>query len=379
MNSLADYKFPSSHSPIDAIETSTKLVKQIQSLITKVQSCLAVMQTPPGTPPAKTQKPNNRKLVANDLVGIELNPGPPSTPPVKITIESKKATQPKKKDKKKKSKRKTKPQGLTPVGRAYYESLMNPFSGPARIPDPTSIPTSVISMTADLYVEVDSFGYSGIQVYVTAGAASVQYRELNGITSGTMNFGTAFNFPAWGQANTSFSSSRIISAGLSLESTASSNNDQGLISAASTSGTQNFTETIPLTRTDILSCRENYRVKLRDGISVRFKPIDNSCDEFSSITELSKRGTFTVLVEGAAPASKIMIRMVVNYECINKLDTASFVEQKISPVEAASYSYVRSLFASVPSFDTLAGVGMGTQALYSAYRNNYRGQGRRLD
>jgi len=289
---------------------------------------------------------------------VELNPGPPKKSQVKtVTVNvssSKPQTATKKKGKKSRKNNNTKGPRLTSVARNYLTSLLFPPISTSRIPDICSIKTSEVKFACDFLLTINANGFGGCYVGLFPGLGGSFYK-LEGSTSLDTGFvyGANQTIPGITGFTNSFMSARLVSASFEAELTSSSLNDGGLLMGASIVGGPTWTETPGATSTQILAMRDNTCHRLKDGMFIRWRPLDNTADEFAISTSTTYVvGGLLLHVSGGNPGSVLRCRIVINGEAIPTSDTLSYQETSGSPVDLNGYQQVREILVSTPSFST---------------------------
>jgi hypothetical protein len=245
--------------------------------------------------------------------------------------------------------------GLNSLGQRYLTSLMFPETMKARVPDVCSIPTSMVTATFDTTLATNAAGISGLRLQIAGNLNNSTYllEELATTTDAAFTYVAGALFPANTAFAGAFAASRLVSASVQCEFVGSTLNDQGSIVVSSVAGTRSWVETLPGSVNAVLSSRDNIRNNIRDGLYLRWKPVDDTNDDFTS-SALPLTLWFPVIhVTGAVPSTNVLrVRVTLNYEAIPTADTFNFQETETSPVDPTSYERVRNIISQASSMDT---------------------------
>jgi len=253
-----------------------------------------------------------------------------------------------------------------PKTNPYLLSLLYPPVSSAKIPDPTTLPTYVATMTADETITCGTNGSGGIRLALMSfgGASSTTYstcyllEDPATTTDAVITYLTHSFFAGGTSFAASAIASRLVSASLEVEYMGSSLNDSGRIMGASLFSTRYIAEALPTSTSLILGCRDNVSVRNSEGLFLRWKPTDATCDDFAGAVAVTNTlGGLLVHISGAASGSSYRARMVCNYECIPKSDTISYTDATPSIVDHTSYDDARSTASSWSSFSSLKSLG----------------------
>jgi hypothetical protein len=245
--------------------------------------------------------------------------------------------------------------GLSPYAKRYLTSLLFPETIKSKVPDVCSISTSMVQVTYDGSIATNSSGIGGVKVTLAAHANGIGIALEDGAATSDTAYAylSPGTLPAVASFNSAFSASRLVSASLQVEFVGTTLNDQGSIFLQSAVASAGFAESLAASNVAILSARDNARNSLRDGAYMRWKPLDDTADDFHSSSTNISVGSFIVHVSGAVASSTIMrLRLILNYEAIPSADTFTFQTVEPSPSDPSAYIYVRDLITRVPSITT---------------------------
>jgi hypothetical protein len=241
----------------------------------------------------------------------------------------------------------------------YLQSLFLPPLTTAKIPDPSSLLTSTCQMTYDLGLNANAQQVCGFLLTLKSFSAAnsgystaVYLEDSASVDTGFTYSGGATYFPGSGSFANSFSASRLVSASAEIEFLGSTLNDQGRLYMSSHYSTRFIAESVPATTVGMLSARDNTSMRVTSGGFCRWKPGDNTCDDFGGPTTTNPLGSILFHVSGVAVGTPFRIRLTANYECLPLTDSLSYTTASTSPVDLSMYSAARTAIAKVSSFDT---------------------------
>jgi len=313
------------------------------------------------------------------LVGVELNPGP----------------NPGKKQGKKKKKQassKTKPgtskkgsvkaqkliinrnvSGYTSDAAAYLRTVLAPCAGTARIPDFNCLPTALVTLTNEVTVAANGSGIGGIYLGIN-NVGSAYYTESGTSTDTTFAYNAAVTLSGSSVLQANYSFVRPVSACLDIFFTGSSMYDSGIMTGWSLAYLSGSSEVLPTSLALAQACRSNQTGRLRNGMSVFYRPTDSSSFLFRPSGSATGYGTLGVHFTGAQSSSPFMVKLTVNYECIPSIDTFSngtstLDNLKPSPIDLQGHAEAINLTSRVKPFLTAEKGQQLTDSLYTVGNN----------
>lgn len=210
-------------------------------------------------------------------------------------------------------------------GMDYCAVLADPFDeySNARIPDECNLPSRVVSLYQEGSFAVNSSGVGGIFVSLNKwGAIQSLQLESSLSTSGAIAFSAAATLPG---ANTlAASATRLVAAGVKIESFASDGYNGG--TAYSSSRSRFEAPTNPLTDvTAFTTARMNGFGPLKYGCFSTYRPCDSNDADYVSATSVAGALQLHVDIGGAPPTSvptpMFKYKVVVHYEILPAADT----------------------------------------------------------
>lgn len=285
---------------------------------------------------AINSRKRRKRNLSFDLVGVELNPGP--NPPKKSRASKAQVMAPKKKVKKGAATRSRGTDALNQmsnVSKQYMATVLAPCAGNARIPDMNCVDTFLASVDFEFNFPTNAQGCGGIcfplpaantvtsnfNVETSASTDSIIAYSPTGIVSGLVGLAT------------NCSSSRLVSACVDTFYTGSSNNDSGYVIGSFSGRTELFNSgTLPASLGQIANTRTNSSHRIKDGMTVVYRPTDGQSFDFLGTSSTAYYGTFVLHVSGAATAVSMRTRIRLNYECIPLTDTNDYTTGVLSSV-----------------------------------------------
>jgi len=314
------------------------------------------------------------------LVGVELNPGP--NPPGK----NKKKKQKKKSNASKSSSntvvRKAKQNslivnrnvnGYSADAAAYLKTVLAPCAGTARIPDFNTLPTTLVTLTNEISVSANGSGIGGIYLGIN-NIGSSYFTESGTTTDATFAYNASVPMSGATVLTANYAFARPVSACLDIFFTGSTMYDSGIMTGWSLAYLSGSTEAFPTSLALAQACRSNQTGRLRNGMSVFYRPADSSSFLFRPTGSSVGYGVLGVHFTGANSSSPFMVKLTVNYECIPSIDTYSsgtttLNSVKASPVDLQGHSAAVNLVSQVKPFLSADKGQRLTESLYSTANN----------
>jgi hypothetical protein len=327
------------------------------------------------------RRPAKRKLNrAFELVGVELNPGP-----------GPKDSKPKPKGKGKKNTGKAKggvivrlvkPQrgtntnvnGYTAEAAAYLRTVLAPCAGNARIPDFNCLPTTLTTFTQDISWTTNASGIGG--GYVTLGSIPTYTGENTGTTTDSTFTYTASNqFTGVTAYQAAYKFSRLVSACVDIMYTGSTLNDGGIVVGWTLAGLIGTSEDAPTSVVTAQATRSNQTSRIREGLSLFYRPTDSTCFDFRDTGANYTVGILGFHFTGLAASTNLQVKVTLNFECIPKVDTLSSAMTnmsgglKPSPVDPAGHAKAVSLISSQKPFTSFHQAEQLTKSMSNTANN----------
>lgn len=286
------------------------------------------------------------------------------------------------------------PRNFDPDHFMYAKSLLDPFSGPARIPDSSTVDTDAFTLTHIFNFQTTAAGVGGLSVQPNSWYKGSKYYKEGGTTSDT-----AFSYPdplvvvPGVETDVTYVSSRLVSAGIKIRFVGSTMSDGGVMSCWMQTFNRWYTEAQILSTTDLQKCRDHNVSNVRDAAYCIWKPVDIDSDAFSDGTfEISdgRVGILGVHVSGASANTPFIVELVLNYEGVRKQNSMMVVSggNKVSsnhlvyerarlsaaggPATGNLDSFYNSMMSKISSVDwsPLAPVGFRAAAAVGNYLLN---------
>jgi hypothetical protein len=270
--------------------------------------------------------------------------------------------------------------GLRGAAAHYAIALNDPFNiaaKGARIPDPSSIPTSTFTLEREGFAFTDSSGQLAF-CYTPADFPNyVNYSSVNGGAIGSVGVYTlpasgayvnsAQQWQQYGSIQALYSAIRLVGAGVCLRYTGNTAADAGVICMGINQATTNAANLATYLSTNginfTMQNAQSQIVPLKDGLTCTWRFNDNSDWEFQTTNPAAPLGmgnSIMVNVSGAAVSTQcIYYKLIAHYEGIPFPDTARFVSPTPSPADIVGAELATSVAAQTSPFKDLSGMGPG--------------------
>lgn len=213
----------------------------------------------------------------------------------------------------------------TSNGMDYCAVLADPFDeySNARIPDECNLPSRVVALYQEGTFAVNAQGVGGVFVPLNAFASQQTIVLENAAsTSAAITFAAATNLP--GASSVLSSATRLVAAGIKIESFASDGYNGG--TAYSCSRSRFETPTVGLTTvTDFQTARMNGFGPLKYGCFATYRPCDSQDEAYVNGGNIRGALQLHVDIGGTPPTSvptpMFKYKVVVHYEILPSVDT----------------------------------------------------------
>lgn len=297
-----------------------------------------------------------KRNLSFDLVGVELNPGPPkksksvrNAPNVakKKKTSSSRTSRPGSSDALIGRRNANMSQSLSKSAYGYMISVLQPCSGAARIPDYNCNPTFLDTMTQEVTLTANAQGVLGLTMVIAA--RTQYYAETSASADAALVYGSAVDVGT--PTTTSASFQRPVSACIDVMYIGATNSDQGLLHGGSRL-VMNGSEEVAgnLTTVNSLdSLRSSDVARTKDGISIFYRPGDSTAFDFKLRNDVSPVGRLDFHANGLGSNAPVFVRMTVNYECISQGDAFSLTTglSSPSPVDPSGHAVALNAVANI--------------------------------
>jgi len=300
-----------------------------------------------------------------DLVGVESNPGPKITEITTVT-NGKRKSGAKKKGKQSQTRlivRKPKAStsgntnvnGYSPAAFNYLKSVLAPCTGNSRIPDMNCLPTALVTVTQDVTFMCSGSGVGGFQ-FTCNNLSSFYAEDPATTTDAAFTYLAPVNLTGCTTMATVASFARLVSACADTIFTGATLSDAGTITGVTTGAMAGGSETFSTTLAAMLTKRSHQYNRVREGISLFYRPTDSTSFDFKTVITASTYGGLQAHVTGAQGNQVFNVKLTLNYETVINTSTfgptMSIIPQQNSPVDPVGHARAVSQIASTRPFAT---------------------------
>lgn len=384
-------KFPTSIQRIfrNSPQKSCGVISEVGSGLKKNEKILFQVRRPNVIIYNRQRRSLNR---AYELVGVELNPGPGG--------ENRKGfIGPKNKPKKKNNKQKGRGANVMTTANgsilrriapnhpisstgekhsseagAYLRTVLAPCAGNARIPDLNTLPTALFTLSQEISTTVNASGIGGVVFSLISNNPSYSLENPATTTDAAFTYSASNTLTGNNSLANSYGWIRVVSACLDITYTGATLSDQGVAIGWTRSAFSGSLEVALGNVSQVQAGRQNQTHRVKDGISVFYRPNDAGSFAFKPTNGANNFGELAVHLTGLAASAPYMIKVTANFECIPSVDTISSAylssgSMKPSPVDISGYSKAVSYAAQVKPFATAQNAVNLTNSLASAGNN----------
>jgi len=206
-------------------------------------------------------------------------------------------------------------------------------------------------VTVDGTLTSNGNGVGGVVFFLGLFGSAPTYNLENSASTDTLfSYVGPATFPASASFDAAFTASRLVSAAVQAEYIGSDLNNQGRLQVGNLATGNYFAEIPATSAVGLLSLRDNSQHRLCEGAYIRWKPADDTVDDFCNLSSGRGGGAIQIHFTGVPNnTATLRFRCTLNYECIPSSDTYSFQQTEASPVDLTAYQQAREIISNVPS------------------------------